>query len=351
MPYVGFVLLDRLGSDRLLTFRILVSLMVNRSQPVEPLRGEQALALWKQGHEAWNARVKASPQMEVDFSGIRFSDHWRPDSPPKGFPLPFARYLFPAKGDVTFDRAVFGKEGVSFEGVQFGTGVVSFKNVVFSGGPIIFEKAVFGGPVSFSESKFLNPDDRTSFSNVRFDKTVSFLRAEFEGREVSFTKAEFHMDGVNFRWAKFDAVHIVFNSIFLIGEATFASAIFKGERLYFRSARFAGGAVNFESTRFDSKEVRFQSAEFGDGGCVFRSAHFGAELVTFKEAVFGSGKYIFQDALFTGRVDLGDLRKVSKVKEFDFRFCKFDGAFSLSAVEPFGCVPDFVGTKTSITFP
>jgi hypothetical protein len=217
--------------------------MVNGSQPDVPLQGEEAVALWKKGREAWNAWVEANPKSNVDFSGIRFSDHWRPEGPPKGPPLSFARYRFPAQGNVIFDRAVFGDEGVSFEGVQFGTGVVSFKNVVFGGGPIIFEKVVFGGPVWFCESKFLNPGDRTSFKNARFDRTVEFCRAEFEGREVLFTEAKFLMDSVNFSWAKFDAEHIVFNSILLIGEATFASAIFKGERLSFRSASFAGGAL------------------------------------------------------------------------------------------------------------
>jgi hypothetical protein len=39
------------------------------------LKGQEAIALWRQGREVWNQWVEENPEYNVDFLGVDFSKH------------------------------------------------------------------------------------------------------------------------------------------------------------------------------------------------------------------------------------------------------------------------------------
>jgi hypothetical protein len=61
----------------------------------------------------------------------------------------------------------------------------------------------------------------------------------------------------------------------------------------------------------------------------------------------GKGKYDFESADFAERVIFDRLINAGAVKAFSCKFATFDKSFQLSADEPFHCVVDLTGTKTT----
>ncbi|MCV6590775.1 MAG: hypothetical protein OIF57_17390, partial [Marinobacterium sp.] len=45
---------------------------------VKTLKGDEAVALWKKGREAWNQWVRENPVYNVDFSEVDFTPHRQP---------------------------------------------------------------------------------------------------------------------------------------------------------------------------------------------------------------------------------------------------------------------------------
>ena len=116
----------------------------NASTEPAILKGEDAIALWKEGRDAWNTYIETHPGVEIDFSNVDFSPHR------------------------------FESEPLSFEGFRFGIGDVSFKGAVFNSGDVSFEFATFDGRLSFNGATFGNG-------------IVSFADATFGDRGTTFS--------------------------------------------------------------------------------------------------------------------------------------------------------------------
>jgi hypothetical protein len=266
--------------------------------------GPEAVDLWLQGRDRWNAWADEHPEAVVEFSGSDFAKHRSKDSR-----WPFAGYRFPAQGRVSFHRLSFGRDDVSFHGAQFGSKGVFFTGLSFCRN-VSFAGATFrGGPVIFNNLTFCSSD-------INRNDAVSFEKTDFGASSVSFKGVTFGISsGVSFK-----------------------------------NATFGDADVSFEDATFDCREISFKDARFGGGNVNFNRAAIKAELFDFRGVRCGKSNFDFQDAAFSGRADFSNLRDVAKVEALNFRFCKFDGAFGLAASEPFNCVPDFVGTKTSHHF-
>jgi hypothetical protein len=134
------------------------------------------------------------------------------------------------------------------------------------------------------------------------------------------------------------------------GGVSFVDAAFGDGVVWFSRATFGDGAVSFESVAFGDGDVEFNSATFGNGDLCFKSANFGRGITNFAAIQCGSGRYDFGDAVFLGRADFSGIINAGKPEDLSFRFCVFASGFSLSADDPFNCVPDFVGIKAGHHF-
>lgn len=140
---------------------------------VETLKGEAALKLWRQGKDAWNAWIEKNPGMDIDFSGVDFSEHC-------------------------------GDDGIiSFEGFNFGDGNVSFNGACFEGRNVSFDRASFGGT-----------------SSAKTD--IIFYNAQFMAPKVSFNRmvisnSDIHFDGSEFTEAKITFKEASINGNFFFG--------------------------------------------------------------------------------------------------------------------------------------
>ncbi|GAA4651614.1 hypothetical protein GCM10023116_38980 [Kistimonas scapharcae] len=109
------------------------------------LEGEDAIALWQQGADVWNAAVAKHPNATVDFESFDFYH--------KKGSISFAGFDFPT-GTVSFSRAFFGD--VSFRYANFGDGDVLFHKTGFLHGNVDFTGATFGsGQVHFLGAIFV----------------------------------------------------------------------------------------------------------------------------------------------------------------------------------------------------
>lgn len=181
-----------------------------RDNNFEMLFPDAAVALWRQGKDAWNAWVEKNPEYNICFDDINSSEYSSPH--PKisfaGFNFPkgtisftdskfgnggidFSRAKF-SDGDVYFNGVGFGKGDVNFTRSRFGDGSVSFTKAIFKGGVIRFDLADFGkGDITFSGSRFENLEFYCSFSNfdgqavfhdIKFKNVVAF---SFQGTSFS----------------------------------------------------------------------------------------------------------------------------------------------------------------------
>ena len=165
---------------------------------------QEAVDLWKQGREVWNAWVAENPVADISFAGVGFNQYRGLDTIPQD-EWPFESFCFPT-GEKNFDFATFGNGYVSFFGATFGNGDVSFSDTTFGEGDVSFHHATFGqGQVVFRGINFGNGNfifdaadlgqcsynfedtvfkDRASFANLRkvhAAKSFSFRHASFGG--------------------------------------------------------------------------------------------------------------------------------------------------------------------------
>lgn len=199
--------------------------MADGEQQAKVLKGEEALALARQGKAVWNAwaQDKANAGTKVDFSNFDFSVS----------PISFAGFVFP--GDVYFANCVF--KNANFTGAQFRggdavfddakflIGIAKFTGAQFSGGNAIFADAVFsGGHAWFSKALF-------SGGHVMFD------RALFTGGDALFDDAQFTGGNVRFLATEF-AKEATFSKAKFVHVATFATADF-GSAVYLNGTVFS----------------------------------------------------------------------------------------------------------------
>ncbi len=181
--------------------------------------GEQSLALWRQGRDAWNAWAKAMldrrAEMERDGTWALhrhvFGDE-KPDNEATGAwmrdaaadfqaqvfeePADFSSFLFPRSA--RFDEATFQQDAGFYSATFSGyagfysatfSGYARFYSATFSGdarfdsatfsGNAGFDSATFSGDARFAQAKF---GGYTSFAEATFDRLANFSAAQGERR-------------------------------------------------------------------------------------------------------------------------------------------------------------------------
>ena len=264
---------------------------------------QEAVDLWKQGREVWNAWVAENPVADISFEGVDFRQYQSLETIPKTL-WPFESFHFPI-GTKNFLFTHYGYGITSFGNTRFRDGDVKFSKATFDGGALIFGGATFGeGDIFFY---------RTIFGSTnRGDGVIHFGNSNFGDGNVDLRELTLHNAQVDFKGATFN-----------------------------------NGKVDFENTTFERGDVFFAGVTFGNADVSFKNTKFDTRIVVFDGAELGSGSYNFKNTVFKDRASFADLRNVHAAKSFSFRHASFGGAFTLSGNETFGCVPDLVGTKAS----
>lgn len=313
------------------------------------LKGDEAIALWREGREAWNAWIEGHPGARIDFNKFHF---------PAGQIL-FAGYQF-GDGEVSFADAIFGNRDVkpgdkivSFDGAMFGAGTVSFNGANFLNIPVSFKGCTFGkGEVSFVDAKF--DIGAISFDGAIFgDGKMSFKLATFGDGDVSFKGSTFGKGEVCFADTIFGNGAVSFeDTTFGDGKVSFYCATFGVGALSFKGANFGDGDVIFSEANLSKDSVVFSCATFGDGTVSFSDIKFGEGLVNFSNVTFGSGDMSFRDAtcaemnfapkaIGSGNFSASRMKvdgpaifelppSAIALKQFDLRGATFDGPLTLS---------------------
>ena len=144
------------------------------------LKGEEAIALWKQGKDAWNDWVKEHPEADVDFANVDFSQYR--DDPSCRIPAdawPFAGFRFP-RGSVNFSRTQFGDGRVSFFQAQFKKGDVSFASTRIQGDFTLSHATLGTGAYNFERCDFEQRAFLDELKDVEQVEFFSFRYASFE---------------------------------------------------------------------------------------------------------------------------------------------------------------------------
>ena len=129
---------------------------------------QEALVLWKQGREVWNAWVAENPVADISFAGVDFNQYRDLDTIPNN-EWPFQRFCFPT-GKKNFSGATFGQGNVVFQGINFGNGNFEFDRADLGQCSYNFEDTVFEDRASFADLR-----------NVHAAKSFSFRHASFGG--------------------------------------------------------------------------------------------------------------------------------------------------------------------------
>lgn len=271
------------------------------------LKGDDAIALWKAGKDAWNQWVKDNPKADVSFLGVNFNAHRKASDP-----ISFSEYLFP-HGDVNFAMAQFGDGNVDFSDAQFDKGTVSFHFAMFGEGDVNFTRTIFGNEqVNFNDTKFGNGN-------------VNFSHAEFRQNKEGY---------VNFHEASFGTGNINFNG-----------ALFHDGYVIFEMARFGKGSVNFDLAQFGNGNVNFNMASFGDGEATFIRTTFGNGSVTFNLAQFGNCRVRFSFAKLDGNFIFAP-ELIDRCSKLDLSAISVGGVLSLGEFST-SCVIDLRHSKIS----
>ncbi|MDB2594781.1 hypothetical protein N9Y23_00480 [Pseudomonadales bacterium] len=144
---------------------------------------EEAVALWIQGRDVWNAWVENNPDADINFQSVDFNQHRNLETINIDY-WPFANFHFPT-GKKNFGGTTFGEGDVSFNIATFGDGDVSFDRATFGKGHASLFSATFGkSEVSFNRAKF--GDGYVTFNNAAFgDGGISFFDVNFGDGDVS----------------------------------------------------------------------------------------------------------------------------------------------------------------------
>ncbi len=168
------------------------------------LEGQDAIDLWRQGRDAWNAWVAENPVADIDFSRVDFSAYAY---------VSFAGFHFPG-GKKDFSHTVFGDGNVSFRDATLGDGDVSFDRAQFANGRVTLNHATFGkGGVSFRHATI--GKGRVSFRHVTFGEgDVSFHSATFDASHIYFQGTTFGAGGITFADADLGKGSLIFDAAF-----------------------------------------------------------------------------------------------------------------------------------------
>ncbi|MEC8200586.1 MAG: pentapeptide repeat-containing protein, partial [Pseudomonadota bacterium] len=261
------------------------------------LKGQDAIDLWQQGADAWNAWVEKNPIADIDFSEVDFS---------KYADVSFARFRFP-NGKKDFSETVFGDGNARFYDATFGEGDVSFYGATFVEGDVSFSAAKFG------------------------DGNVNFYRATFGKGNVRFSDTAFGNGWVSFHGATFGD-----------GEVDFHGAAFGEGNVSFEGATFGVGAVSFIDAIFDAGSISFRGTIFGKGVITFADAILGKGSLIFDDASFKENSIVFRNADINGHLRLQNCRNTKTLRILSFRAMRLTGTFILEG--NFTCVPDLRST-------
>lgn len=210
------------------------------------LNDADAVALWQQGIDAWNAWVRLNPKCNIDFKGVSFSDY---DSPNLG--ISFQGFIFP-DGVVDFSYAKFFDEVVDFSYAKFGNGYVNFNFSDFKTKNIYFSGTVFGkGDVDFRNIIF--NDSNLHFSAVNFDEgNLSFLGTKFGNGDVGFIRPKFGDGDINFSNVRLGD-----------GNLILAEPFCGANNFYFNYAHFGNGVFIRNIKNIEGiKTLSFRNASF-----------------------------------------------------------------------------------------
>lgn len=313
------------------------------------LQGEEAIELWQQGKDAWNAWVENNRISDVDFTNVNFSEY----SDGENHPISFEAFTFP-NGTVSFKGATFGASDVYFVNTVFGAGDVHFSDALFGDGSVHFNNAAFGlGNVNFNGVNFGN--GYTDFSSVTFGNghvnftgvtfgtgEVSFIGVTFGTGKINFSDALFGEGNVHFSDALFGNGKVFFRNItFGTGDVNFTRAIFGDENVFFDGATFGKGNVSFNEANFGNGNVNFTGVNFGKGNVYFNKASFGEGDVDFVSITFDVGVLSLESIQCKGRFNFTNMDNAPITS---FRNSIFNNAVTISNVSFCGIV-DLVNTK------
>ena len=330
----------------------------------DQLHNLEAVQLWLQGREAWNAWVAAHPAANVDFSRVDFGC-LRPHCIDRvidfgGFhfpagrisfiecrfgdgPVRFKKALFNSsdldfslasfgEGRKDFVRAVFGKGRYCFRGVDFGDGIVDFAYAEFAGGSLVLDGAGCGdGSLCFDHCQFkgvVSLDQLTIGAG-----SVGFAHAAF-ARGVSLAGAHLSKGGVSLRGAQFGG-----------GDVRLSGSCCAGGRFDCRELSLGEGNLIFIDGHLTDCETLMHGANAGEGQLVFDATLFGGKAV-FNFADLAPGRVSFEDCEFQGPVRLSPAPGSSWRKSFSFRGAHFHDTLDITDVDFVG-VPDLNLTRTT----
>ncbi len=264
------------------------------------LEGQEAIDLYRQGKDAWNAWVKANPVADVDFSFHTFDSD---DEVNGKKTIDFSNFLFP-RGNVNFLNTTFIAEKIHFKRTIFNGGFVDFSGANFGSGEVNFSGANFGdGDTHFIETKFYGENDLKPklgnggkyFIETKFCKkhsNVFFTNAKFGDGIVHFDRAEFGDGNLFFMDANFNSKAVWFK------DADFG----EGDKVDFMKTNFGSSDVNFENTNFSKiSQVNFKETIFCNSVIVFHFCKFGGAAVSFKDAKFMKCEVSYEHAHFDCR--------------------------------------------------
>ena len=269
-------------------------------EPPGTLKGDDAVALYRDGKDKWNEWANQHPGWEVDFSDKGLSDTTRNHGK-----VLFDSYIFP--GPVSFERADFGNHGASFNSACFKSGDVSFKQANFHTGGVSFDHSTFGdgnisfygvqfrsGNVSFYETDFGNGD--FEYSGIRLAEPVNFKNAKFGKGKVDFSHLTIMQGDLNFHSAEFDNSNVDLSNM----------KVESGD-VIFTESRFHNGEVSFDSTKVKNGNLLFDEAKFKNVETSFDAIDV-KEDIYFRSIEFIKGTVYFSDAICHGDFYLDDTK-------------------------------------------
>lgn len=144
--------------------------MVEEEPECIVLKGEEAMALWRSGRDAWNAWVEGNPKADIDFSGTIFKGA-------RERLIDFQGFRFP-DGDTSFSGCQFMNGSASFLRAKFGKGNFYFIGVTLDNCPLTFA----GSRWSAGEKYFFGS---------KFNNAVVFDNCEFGAGGIHFNRCHF----------------------------------------------------------------------------------------------------------------------------------------------------------------
>ena len=220
-----------------------------------------------------------------------------------------------ARGNVTFDSAVFHTANVSFHNTRLPEGHFNFKNVKIQAARTTFKNCQFGhGSKDFQYASF--GSGPLSFINADFyDGDVNFINTDFGSNDASFKMARFGSGKVDFHFASFGE-----------GNLSFERTEFGTGRVDFRTVEFGKGRVNFNRSQFEAGEVVFDECEMDGGKFSFKRVMLGSGSFSFENAMFEYVDVSFERTLF-GREKISFYN--SWFRTLSLRFCQLDAFVDL----------------------